>query len=93
VGGAWQQIAPANPLRQRFFLQNPCLAATQGIATTEEMFLAIRTTMPTTSPLAVTTGTELLPCGDYDTSYAVVSVSPIWIWAATTGHRFQALEW
>lgn len=93
VGGAWQQVAPINSLRQRFFLQNYCSAATQGIATSENLFVAFQPTMPADSPLDAPGPIELLTCGAYDSSYAIIGTSPVWIWGATTGHRFTALEW
>lgn len=93
VGGSWQQVSPTNPLRQRFFLQNYCSAATQGIASTESLFLAFSPDMPTYSPLTAPGAVELLTCGSYDSSYAIIGTAPVWVWAATAGHRFGALEW
>lgn len=93
VGGAWQMIAAANPARQRLFIQNYCSSATQGISASESVFLSVSPVMPPTSPLAAPTGIELVTCGSYDTSTAVVGTAMVWLWAATTGHRYEALEW
>lgn len=92
VGGSWVQVFAANPLRQRIFAQNYCSAQVQGIAASESLFLAVSPVMPD-SPLTTPGPAELVTCGSYDSSSAVVGTSPVWLWAATTGHRFSALEW
>lgn len=89
VGGAWQMVAPNNPLRFRFFIQNLCGAQTQGIAATESIFLNLGPTLPTTLDGAI----ELVTCGSYDSSSAVLNTQPVWLYAASTGHKFVALEW
>lgn len=93
AGGAWQQVAPQNLLRQRFFLQNYCSAATQGVATAESIFLKIATATPTVNPVTGGGATELAACNSYDTGSQVLGTAPVWVWAATVSHRFQALEW
>lgn len=92
VGGSWTQIAPENLLRYRISVQNYCSAATQGIPTTESLFVAVSPAVPP-SPLVTPGPFELVTCGGYDSSSAVVGTGPVWLWAATTGHRFAALEW
>lgn len=93
VGGAWTQVFPVNALRTRLFIENYCSAATQGIAASESLFIAVSPVMPPASPMTAPGPVELLPCGSYDSSSAVVGTSPMWLWSATTGHRFVALEW
>jgi hypothetical protein len=93
VGGAWQQVFATNSLRTRMFVQNYSSPATQGIASTESLFVAVSPTMPTGTPMAVPGPVELLPGGSYDSSSAVVGTAPVWLWSATTGHHFVALEW
>lgn len=89
VGGAWQQVIPSNPLRQRIFLQNRCTAASQGIAASESVFLNLGPTMPMSTDGAI----ELTTCGVYDSSSFVLNTQPVWLFAASTGHKFVALEW
>jgi hypothetical protein len=88
-GGTWQQIAPANPYRDRLFIQNYCTATSEGIGTSESMFIA---TAPTAPPAGVL-GVELLPCGSYDSDDNIISTDPVWGYADTTGHRYMAFEW
>jgi hypothetical protein len=93
TGGGWQQVAPADVGRTRFFVQNYCSAQTQGIANTESIFLTLSYDQPSINPTTTPGAIEIVSCGSYDTSTLVVGPGPIWIWAATTGHRFDALEW
>lgn len=93
VGGAWHQVFPQNLLRTRVFFENYCYPATQGITTTESLFIAVSPAMPADTPMALPGPVEMLPCGSYDSSSAVVGTAPVWVWAATTGHHFVALEW
>jgi hypothetical protein len=92
-GGSWQQLAPANLFRGRAFVQNYCTATSEGIPTSESIFVSTGPTLPTGSPTATAPGIELLPCGSYDSDDNVVSTDPIWVYAATTGHRYMAFEW
>lgn len=93
VGGAWQQVFATNSLRTRIAIQNYCSATTQAIAASESLFVAVSPVMPTGSPIAVPGPLELVTCGSYDSSSAVVGTAPVWVWAASTGHHFSALEW
>jgi hypothetical protein len=93
VGGAWMQLFPANMLRTRLFVQNYCSAATQAIAATESLFVAVSPVMPTGTPMATPGPVELVTCGVYDSSSAVVGTAPVWLWASSTGHHFVGLEW
>ena len=93
TGAAWQQLAPANASRLRLLVQNYCSVTTQGIATTESLFISFSATTPAIVPTATAGATEITACGIYDTSTIVVGTLPVWVWGATTGHRFEALEW
>lgn len=93
VGGAWMQVFPQNMLRTRLFVMNYCSAATQAIASTESLFVAVSPAMPTGTPMAVPGPVELVTCGVYDSSSAVVGTAPVWLWSGSTGHHFSALEW
>jgi hypothetical protein len=93
TGGTWQQVAPTHATRLRFLVQNYCSATTQGISATESLFLVLSATTPTFVPTATPGAAEITACGIYDTSPIVVGTGPIWVWGATTGHRFDALEW
>jgi hypothetical protein len=92
-GGAWQQAAPANPYRDRLFVQNYCTATSEGVPTSESVFIATGPTAPIGTPTETAPGVELLPCGSYDSDDNIISTDPLWIYAATTGHRYMAFEW
>jgi hypothetical protein len=92
-GGSWQQAAPANPYRDRLFVQNYCTAQSEGIPTSESMFIATGPTAPSGVPTASASGVELMPCGSYDSDDNIISTDPLWVFANTTGHRFMAFEW
>jgi hypothetical protein len=89
AGGGWQQVAATNSNRRRFTLQNPCSATTQGVATSENIFVEFSATTPTSTAGAW----EITPCGEFDTGADVVGSDAIWAYAAQTGHLFTAREW
>lgn len=89
VGGSWQLVAPANPNRLRFLVENYSSSALQGIANIEVLLLNLAPTMPTSTDGAI----EILPAGNYDSAAEVLNPGPIWIYAETTGHKFLTLEW
>jgi hypothetical protein len=89
TGGSWQQIAPANTF---FFIQNYCSAQTQGISTTESLFQVDSKLMPTYNPTTAPGAVEIITCGT-NSNFVFTDDMPIWVWAATTGHRFSAIGW
>jgi len=91
TGGTWQQIAAAEPGRVRFYIQNYCSAATEGIPTAESMFIALSPTQPSGTPQA-NNAMEVIPCASYDTSITIVGNTAIWVYAATTGHTWNGNE-
>ena len=93
VGGSWQSVIPASPGRYRIFIQNPCSAQTQGIANTESIFQTVSPTQPTYNPTDTPGAIELPTCWAYDSSPNVIGTEQVWLWAATAGHRFDALQW
>jgi hypothetical protein len=93
TGGVWQQIAPANPNRLRIVIEN-YLPDAQGVTTAESMFFLVSNTEPVGSPLteSVPFAFEIGTGGYYDASVSVVSTAAIWVWCATTGHRYVAVQ-
>jgi hypothetical protein len=93
-GGSWQEVTGSNPNRLRFLVMNFCTSTSEGISTTESIFFDLAATQPQGAPTSSYPGAiELAACGSYDSSTAIVGTAPIWIWAATTGHRFLEKDW
>jgi hypothetical protein len=92
-GGSWQEAAPANLYRIRLFVQNYCTATSEGVPTSESIFMTTAPTAPSGEPTATAPGIELMPCGSYDSDDSIISTDPVWIYASTTGHRYMAFEW
>jgi hypothetical protein len=89
TANTWQQVVPNNAGRIRLLIQNYCTASSEGIASTESLFFA---STPATPPAGLE-GIELAPCGSYDSDLSVISTTPIWIMAATAGHKYLVVDW
>jgi hypothetical protein len=80
TGGTSQQVAAASTTRKRYRIQNPVSTTTQGIGTTEDLFVMIGAGASTSSGQSI----ELLPGGSIEDS----DNGTINVVAATTGHQF-----
>lgn len=91
VGGTSQTLAAANPLRRSLVIQNPCSAASQGIAAAENIVINL-------TSAATINGSgnfaELPPCYSMTLRVAdgVINQELITVNAATTGHIIYAKE-
>jgi hypothetical protein len=88
-GGTWQMMAPVDLVRYGLLVENYCSATTQGLATSESIFLSLGTNSPTSLAGAI----EISTCGSYRSDSGIVSTNNVWIYANTTGHLFVAKEW
>jgi hypothetical protein len=88
LGNTAQTLAAVNANRNRIMIVNPATAASQGIATSESLFINF-------TSAAVVNGVgsiELTPGGSFDNAAGPVSTELISVIAATTGHCFTAKE-
>jgi len=83
TGGTWQAMFPVNTNRSTIWVENPCNATSQGIATAESLFVAFGN-MPTTTAGAF----ELTSCGSLVMTGPYVSQQAVWVYGATTSHAF-----
>lgn len=87
TGGTAQQLTGPSTTRKRIIVQNPCTAATQNIATAENLYVR------TTGTASAAGGSwELQPCYTFDTGPGPAPPAAITVFAATTGHRYTATE-
>lgn len=88
AGGTAQQLAASNTSRKRFYVNNPCSATGQGIATAESLFISF------IGNAGVDDGTsiELAPCATFDSGPGPVTSQAISVNATTIGHKFVAGE-
>lgn len=96
IGGAWQQLAAANANRLRLLVQNPCLPTDMFGASgtvTEPLYLSFAASQPLQAPSVGPMPITLMPCMGIDTSEVAVSTLPMWVWTASSGHRFFATEY
>lgn len=87
LGGTAQSLAASNTSRKRIIIENPCTAASQGIAVAESLFVDFTGTAVVNS-----TSIELAPCGSFDPGAGAVSTQAISVIAATTSHKWIAME-
>lgn len=88
VGGTSQVLAAVNAARRNLIIQNPATIAGQNIAALESIFIRFA------NAAGVYDGTslEILPGGYFDFASRPVDTRACNINAATTGHRFIAME-
>ncbi len=89
AGGTSQALFGANAARRKLIVYNPYTAALQGIATPESIFIRFGGVASSTD---IRGCLEIAPGGVYDSGNGPVSNQAVNIVAATTGHRFTALE-
>ena len=87
AGGKSQQLAPANASRKFIIVQNPGTPAGQNLSATESLFIRFGLAA------GVNDGTsfEILPGSSMEFE-TVVSTEAVSVNAATTGHRWIAVE-
>lgn len=90
TGGTSQTLAALNASRKGLVIQNSCTAASQNIATAEDLYIAV-------SGAATVGGTgnfaDLPPCGSVTVTWNGLSVTAaVTVNAATTAHRWSATE-
>lgn len=88
TGGTAQTLIASNASRRKFYIQNPCTAAGQGIAAVESIYISF------TGSAGVNNGTsiEILACGSYESDAGPISTQAISVNAATTNHKIVAGE-
>lgn len=89
AGGTWQQLfAAASGNRSTIWIQNPCTTTSQGIGTTESIYVSFSTLAPS----GVTSGGvfELAACGSLVMTGPYISQQKVWVYGATTSHAFAA---
>lgn len=92
AGGTWQSVFPLNQNRSTLWIENPCVAGSQGIATAESIFIGFGA-QPTTTPTTSSSGVfEIASCGSLVMTGPYVSQQAVWVYAATTAHAFQAAQ-
>lgn len=89
TGGTSQQLAAANTLRKYLFIQNPVTLTGQNIAAAETLFVRFGATAA-----GVNNGTsiELVPGASITFEGNAIPTAAIQVNAATTAHRWIALE-
>lgn len=91
TGGTWQALfaAPTTGTRQALWIENPCTATSQGIASSENLFIGFGT-----QPTSTTTGgvVELQACGSLTMSGPYITQQAVWVYGATTSHAFFAAQ-
>lgn len=89
TGGTSKTLSAANASRKYLLIQNPATLTGQNIAAAESLFIRFGA-----SSAGVNNGTslEILPGGVFESSGAFVSTEAIQVNAATTNHRWIAVE-
>lgn len=87
-GGTWQAMFPANQNRSTLWVMNYASATTQNIVTSESLFIAFSTTAPS----SLTGAIELTPGGSLAMTGPYVSQQAVWVYAATTAHKFYGAQ-
>lgn len=90
TGGTSQTLAGANLARKRIIIQNPCTTGSEGIGSTENLFINFTSAATTAGGNSI----ELQPCTIWDSGPAPAQVTSeaITVIAATTGHKYVAKE-
>lgn len=88
TGGSWQAMFPANQNRSTLWVMNYASATTQNIGTAESLFIAFSSTAPTNLNTAV----ELTPGGSLVMTGPYVSQQPVWVYGATSAHKFYGAQ-
>lgn len=88
TGGTSQLLMPANGSRRRLVIQNPVSAASQGIATAENLFIRFGANASTSAGNSI----ELLPGGSYDSDSGPTTTDAVFVNAATNSHQYFAAE-
>jgi len=91
VGGTAQNAAASNASRKGFVIQNPCTAAGEGIAATEDLYVSVT---GSATVAGATNFADLPPCGSTSLIVAPNSVitAAVSVNATTIGHRWSATE-
>lgn len=89
AGGTSQTLVAANATRKKIIIQNPATLTGQNIAAAESLFIRHGA-----SAAGVNNGTsfEILPGGAWESGPEFVSTEAIQVNAATTNHRWIAVE-
>lgn len=88
AGGTAQQLMASNTSRKRFYVNNPCSAAGQGIGAAESLYISF------TGTAGIDDGSsfELAPCASFDSGPGPVTSQAVSVNATTIGHKFVAGE-
>lgn len=92
AGTTWQTLFAANTNRSTLWIENPCTATSQGIATAESIFVYFVPFNGSCLASGTTGAFELQVCGSLVQTPQYVSQQKICVYAATTGHVFQASQ-
>lgn len=88
TGGSWQAMFPTNQNRSTLWVMNYASATTQNIGTAESLFVSFSTA----APASLTGAIELTPGGSLVMSGPYVSQQAVWVYAATSAHKFYGAQ-